>query len=446
VKILQALGWYYPENLGGTEIYVSALSKLLAGMGHDLCIAAPLPGIESPRTYTHDGLTVYRYPIPSNPTRDEGRGRRPTRGAEFFRQWLADLEPEVAHFHSIVTGLGLSEMRAAKATGARLIFTSHASSLGYICQRGTLMRLGAFPCDGLTEVVKCSECELQHRGMPLSLGRVIAREPVSLSRYLSRLDNPIGTALGMPDLIARNCSSQSDLFATVDRFVVLTHSAADIVTRNGAPPEKLFVNPLGVSDSSEITKPGPETRPTESPVRLGYLGRFDPVKGVIELAEALRRLPPSLGFSFEFRGPVLTASDRETLGRVRTISGGDTRVTFAQAVPAPEVASVLRSYDALVCPSVCAEGGPTVALEAHSVGTPVVGTRIGGLAELVEDGTNGRLVRPGDVGALAEMLVTIIESPGETIDRWRTLLPAVRTMSDVADDYANLYDGPLVTR
>jgi glycosyltransferase involved in cell wall biosynthesis len=443
VKILQVAGWYYPENLGGTEIYVSTLSRLLAEIGHQVIVAAPLAGLTTPRSYEHDGTPVYRYPVPSNPIRDEAQGRVPARGSEHFREWVAELKPDVAHFHSIVTGLGLSEMRAAKSSGAQLIFTSHASSLGFICQRGTLMRLGKFPCDGLTEIIKCSVCELQHRGMPRAVGEVVAREPVTVSRILGAPENSFATALGMPDLIDRNRTYQRELVNLVDSFVVLTRSAERIVLKNGAPSAKLFVNPLGVSEHSHDSKPA--SRPTTIPVRMGYLGRFDIVKGVIELAEALRALPSQSQFNFEFRGPISGDGERAMYERVKTICAGDRRIVFAPPVSSAEVPKILAGYDVLVCPSICAEGGPTVAIEAHAVGTPVVGTRIGGLAELVEDGVNGRLVPPGDVNALTSMLQGIIDSPS-AIDRWRENVPAARTMADVADDYLTLYGERLVSR
>ena len=446
MRIVQVLGWYYPENLGGTEVYVATLSRLLVEGGHEVIVAAPLAGIGSPRTYAHDGVNVYRYPIPSDPTRNEAQGRVSARGSEFFRAWVREIKPDVVHFHSIVTGLGLREMRAAKETGALLIFTSHASSLGYICQRGTLMRWGTIPCDGLTEIVKCSACELQHRGMPRALALLLAEEPVSVSHALGGVGTPIGTALGMPDLIAHNQAMQRELVALVDRFVVLTQAAASIVTRNGIPAGKLFVSPLGISEMPAAQKPSSQVEPTTTPVKLGYHGRFDAVKGVVELAEALRSIPASVDFSFEFRGPALTDADRAVADRVKQISAGDSRISFAPAVDPSQVNAVLAGYDVLVCPSVCAEGGPTVAIEAHAAGTPVVGTRIGGLAELVDDGVNGWLVPPGDVPALADMLARISQSPAETIDRWRGNLPAARTMSDVAEDYAGLYAGQLAAR
>jgi glycosyltransferase involved in cell wall biosynthesis len=446
VRIVQVLGWYYPENLGGTEVYVATLSRLLIESGHDVVVAAPLAGANAPRTYVHDGVSVYRYPIPSEPTRDEAQGRVSARGSELFRAWIREIKPDVVHFHSIVTGLGVLEMRAAKEAGAQVIFTSHASSLGYICQRGTLMRWGTVPCDGLTEIVKCSACELQHRGMPRALALLLAEEPVSVSHALGSVGTSIGTALGMPDLIAHNQAMQRELVALVDRFVVLTQAAASIVSRNGIPAGKLFVSPLGISEIPTAPKPSAQLEPTTTPVKLGYLGRFDTVKGVVELAEALRSIPASVDFSFEFRGPALTAADRAVADRVKHICADDSRIRFSPAVQASEVTGVLAGYDVLVCPSVCAEGGPTVAIEAHAAGTPVVGTRIGGLAELVDEGVNGSLVPPGDVAALANMLTTICRSPAETIDRWRGNLPAARTMSDVAEDYAGLYAGQLAVR
>jgi glycosyltransferase involved in cell wall biosynthesis len=100
---------------------------------------------------------------------------------------------------------------------------------------------------------------------------------------------------------------------------------------------------------------------------------------------------------------------------------------------------VLAGIDVLCCPSLVAEGGPTVAIEAHAVGTPVVGTRIGGLAELVTDGVNGRLVAPGDWRALSAVVRDMVADPAGTIDQWRRSLPAPRTFDDVTREYLSLY-------
>src|SRR6185312_2162903 len=88
LKIVQAAGWYYPDSVGGTEVYVSALTRQLRASGHDVVIAAPEPGLAAPRTYEHGGCQVFRYPIPASPSRDEAQGDVTVRGAECFHRWL----------------------------------------------------------------------------------------------------------------------------------------------------------------------------------------------------------------------------------------------------------------------------------------------------------------------------------------------------------------------
>ena len=93
----------------------------------------------------------------------------------------------------------------------------------------------------------------------------------------------------------------------------------------------------------------------------------------------------------------------------------------------------------LLSPSLCFENGPTIALEAMAVGTPIIATRVGNQAELITDGVNGRLVEAGNVSELSAAILEAATSPGMTIDVWRRALPPVRTMDDIARDYLAMY-------
>lgn len=437
MKIAHCLPWYFPESLGGTEIYVHALAVRLRAAGNTVLIAAPDSGAPGERQYEHDGFPVFRYGIPSAPTRDEVQGRQPVRGAEQIRSWFADQRFDIVHFHTFSTGLGVAEMEAAKATGARVVATTHSSSLGYLCQRGTMMRWGSQLCDGIAERRKCAACALQARGLPRPLAGIAAAIPLH-AKLAAVLPGPAGTLAGMSDLIAHNLVLQRKMFDLVDQFVVLTRWAKDVLLANGAPESKVSVNPLGYSQRV-ARKPGPAEKPTVKPVKVGYLGRFEDVKGVVDLARAASRLRPDCPVRIEFRGPVRSESDRAILGHVQQLLGSDPRFTTAPAVASEEAPRLLADYDVLCCPAICAEGGPTVAIESHAVGTPVIGTRIGGLAELINDDINGRLVAPGDWRALSALLEEIANDPAGTVDRWRTALPAARTMDDVAADTIALY-------
>ena len=83
---------------------------------------------------------------------------------------------------------------------------------------------------------------------------------------------------------------------------------------------------------------------------------------------------------------------------------------------------------------------PTVALEAHAVGTPVIGSRIGGLAEIVEDGENGLLTKPGDPRGLARAIERILSDDGASLQFFRSNLSIPRTMDDIVEDYLRIYD------
>jgi glycosyltransferase involved in cell wall biosynthesis len=439
MKIVQAVGWYYPESLGGSEVYVAGLSQRLRAAGWDVTIAVPDPTGGGERTYDHEGVSVYRYPVPGAPTRPESQGRVVARGAARLHAWLARQRPDVVHVHTFVTGLGLAELKAARAAGARVFVTDHCGSLGWTCQRGTMMRWGEQLCDGVCRAAKCAACALHDRGVPKPLAIAVASVPPGLGRAARALPGRVGTALGMSELIVHNQAMQREMLDIAERFVVLTRWAFDAMAANGAPREKLVLNRLGMSHSKIAAKPGPDERPTRAPLLVGCMGRLDTIKGVHDLARAVTSLPRDVSLRVEFRGPMQNDAARECVRVLRALSAGDPRLEFAPAVAPSEALDALAAYDILCCPSLFLEGGPTVAIEAQAVGTPVIGSRIGGLAEIVRDGIDGRLVPPGDWRALAGVLTEIARDPGGTVDRWRLALPKARTMDEIAADYEALY-------
>ena len=440
MKIVHVCGWYFPDSLGGTETYVAAVAERLRAEGHHVIVAAPDPGGHGDRSYMHDGLSVYRFPIPASPTRDEAQHAVVARGVEGFHRWIAAQRPDVVHFHTFVTGVGPHEIRAARAAGARVIVTTHSGALGFTCQRGTLLRFGRELCDGRVTPAKCAACELQHRGLPRPLADIAALVPPRLSRTAAMIPGKVGTLLGLPDLISRNQAMQRQVLADVDAFVVLTDVARAVVTSNDGNGARVMLNRLGVRTNTEhLASLRAKPRVRHPHVKVAYLGRLDRIKGVHDLARAVRALPPKTPVQVEFRGPVTNLHDLAVANELKAIVGPDAWVRFAPPVEPREIFEYLHGVDLLCCPSRTLEGGPTVALEAMGVGTPVVATRMGAMAEMITDGHNGRLYPPGDWRALASILRAVAESPGTTIDLWRRHLPDVRTMDEVTRDYLALY-------
>jgi glycosyltransferase involved in cell wall biosynthesis len=82
---------------------------------------------------------------------------------------------------------------------------------------------------------------------------------------------------------------------------------------------------------------------------------------------------------------------------------------------ANEIFSLLHSAQFLIAPSTCYESCPLVVAEAFSSGVPVIGSRHGGLAEMVTDGVNGLLFNPGDSDDLAEKIIWAQDHPKEML-------------------------------
>ncbi len=439
MKIVHLLGWYFPDSVGGTEVYVEGLCRRLRAAGHEVLVAAPDAHHAAPEHYEHDQVPVFRYAIAGTPTRDESNQRVAVRGAERLSRWLAQQRPDILHVHSFTTGVGLPEIREARRLGIRVIVTCHLPSLGYMCRTGELMQWGRTACDGIAIPDKCASCSLTRLGMPQPLAEMAGAIPPSLSAGLGRLPGRLGTTLGMVASIRDYQARQVELFELVEWFVVLNDTARRMLIANDSPAEKIVLNRLGISRANPAQKPGPDRAPTAAPVRFLYLGRLFPMKGVVALVRAAVAIARDAPFRLDIRGPQIDATSQALAAELRALAAGDPRVTIGAGVAGDHVPALLTACDVLLCPSLSFENGPTVALEAMAVGTPVIASRVGNLTELIDDGVNGELVTPGDVARWTAALSRVAADPAATIDRWRRALPPVRTMDEIARDYMALY-------
>jgi glycosyltransferase involved in cell wall biosynthesis len=148
-----------------------------------------------------------------------------------------------------------------------------------------------------------------------------------------------------------------------------------------------------------------QTPPAPLPERpqalfVGVLERYKNVDG---LAEAWRRAAPRLP---EAR---LRLVGSGTLTRIveRLVADLPGQTSWTPALSPPEVAAALDQSTCLVLPS-RSEGMGRVVIEAFCRGRGVVGSRVGGIPDLVEDGVSGVVVDPADVGAIEDALVNVL--------------------------------------
>ena len=184
--------------------------------------------------------------------------------------------------------------------------------------------------------------------------------------------------------------------------VVANSSAArDQLVREGVPADRLRLVPNGLDPVRFAPAP-----PRRDIRRIVMVANLRPEKGHDTLLAAAPRILeryPDASFTFVGEGP--QRGKLEML--VRALGIGE-RVRFLGE--SRDVAPILARHDLYVLPS-RSEAFPNALIEAMATALPVVATDVGGIPEVVRPGINGRLVRPDDVGALADAVLALMDDP-----------------------------------
>jgi glycosyltransferase involved in cell wall biosynthesis len=138
--------------------------------------------------------------------------------------------------------------------------------------------------------------------------------------------------------------------------------------------------------------------------RFLYLGQLEPYKGVRELLSAWKT------FSAEHKDVELIIAGKGSLEndieqQVKQLS----RVEFIGWVEHGKLGELFSKVSATIVPSLAYENSPTIIGESFSYGVPVIASRIGGIPELLNDGVNGLLFKPGDIKELVQAMHEIMK-------------------------------------
>lgn len=195
--------------------------------------------------------------------------------------------------------------------------------------------------------------------------------------------------------------------------------AADLQRIFGVSEESITVVPPG-ADLAVFHPPqgaDPRLEPLEGrPLRLTFAGRLQPHKGpqtAVAAVARLRGVAPEVSAQLTVAGRQSGADEIDIVGLARQAEISDV-VVLTEPLPHPELAELFRSSDAVLVPSFSESFG-LVALEAMACGTPVLAHRVGGLAELVQNGDTGALIDSLDPDRWAEHIARLSADR----DHWR---------------------------
>ncbi len=212
--------------------------------------------------------------------------------------------------------------------------------------------------------------------------------------------------------------------------------AAAIMRRHGYAGLLTILPQFGVDP--DLYAPTQRDRDTTTMV-VGYIGRLVPEKGVLDLVEAVARLPETVRLRLIGDGALRTVIEAQ----VAALGIGE-RVELHPAVPSTRVPEELRRLDALVLPShttrTWKEQFGRILVEAMSCAVPVVGASSAAIPDVIGDA--GIIYPEGDIAALAAALRRLAEDPALRDNlgrRGRDRVLAQFTQAAIAQQYHHVY-------
>ncbi len=418
-------------------MYVSSLARHLTALGTKCVIAAPASST-SEEIYQHNGLTVHRFPIAADSRQllNELYGEGDPVAAGNFGKILDEERPDVVHLHAFTRGVSLRAARQAIKRGIKIVFTYHTPTVS--CQRGTLLRYGREVCDGLLDRSVCTRCKLESLGVNGMGGKFLSALPRGIGRALGamHLEGGAWTALQMTHLTQLRHDAFRNLIGEADAVIALCQWVKDLLISNGVEQRKITVSRHGLPHELSLS-PVNNLATANGPIRIAFLGRLDPTKGPDILIRAVRS-NPDLDVTLDLYGIVQGSADESYLAELKRLAANDSRISFLPALPGEKVVSALRDYQLLAVPSRWLETGPLVVLEAFAAGVPVIGSNLGGIAELVNGGVNGVLVDDDSPECWSREIVRLANDR-TLLHELRNGVREPRSMKDVATEMENLY-------
>ncbi len=222
--------------------------------------------------------------------------------------------------------------------------------------------------------------------------------------------------------VIRNIACRCDHITVNSRYTreVLMSCSKDLI-----PP---MIIPMGVDNTMTETLCWDIARQKEEKHLILYVGRLIKWKGVHILIQAMKLVTTHIPDA-----SLVIVGYGGCMGRLQDMVNElhlSSMIIFTGRVSNKELSTWYQKASVFVLPSISVEGQTeglgVVLLEAMAAGVPVIGSNIGGIPDIIEDGINGLLVPPEDPKALAEAIIRILSNPDLMEEFQKTGLDIVR--------------------
>lgn len=423
--IVIAAPHFPPRYVAGAELRAYRLARWLVETGRTptvVCIEGATEATPDGRVgYVrdlYDGIPVHRLTADlSLPPYPLSWGYDHSLLYHYFRQFLADTRPDLVH---LISGylMGLAPLRAARELGIPAVVT--LTDFWFLCPKIDLLRGDGCLCWG-PEPAECTRCWLNR----WRVFRWLESGLPSLSRHAAGW---LRRGWLVPPSLRARVQSFSErqqalrqALNQVQAILCITQFLADVHIANGISPDLFHVIPYNQGNQTSSAR---MIRPSQraGPIHFAYLGQVSPHKGVEVLVRAFLALETDQRAKLTIHGPVKPPEFEKKLAR---LAKRGREIAFAGRYEYAQLGDILADVDIVIVPSLWHENAPRTVIEAFQHGVPVIGSDVGGISALVQDGVNGLLFARGDPSSLALGISKIVNNPG-LLDQFRSNIPELQ--------------------
>jgi len=372
VRVVQVVHQYPPSHVGGTELYTQAVSRALAGRGHEVTVFCreSRPGVGAERA-TEDGVRVVRMWAGT-----PGASRRflatfgDRTATQFLEQSLDRTQPNIVHIQHLM-GLPLDLITCLRERDIPFVITLH--DYWWRCANAQLITnySGAL-CDGPRAYLNCACCALAR-------ARERPGRPQASGCRLWPVAPALAPVLAWRGHVLRRTLQQARRLIAPSRFVEQWYRS------QGVGQSSIECIPHGV----DVPRGLPDRREVSTPLLLAYVGGLSWQKGVHVVVDAVTGLKVHLSVAGD------ESVDPEYVATLKERAAANVR--FLGRLDRQQVWELLSRSRAVLIPSLWHETFSLIAHESFAAGVPVIASRVGALADAVCDGEDGLLVMPGGV-------------------------------------------------
>ena len=415
LKILLVSEYFFPKSTGGTELYVYNLAHALIKLGNQVTI---LTCADDGTDYVFNELSVITIPFNKNQDTKVIKEIIPADNLNNFTDQIIAYHADIIHFHTLTTSINFFHIQKAKNLGYPVALTSHIP--GHLCLRGDLVHLNKEVCDGVIEGQKCLSCNHLNKGIAQPFNQLSA----ALVKYIDYVIPFIDPAKNKKRVLLK-------LNSILDAIVVVSEWQRGMFIANGFSAAKLHTCRQAIAEANFHAK-----KKKNKIFTIGFTGRISKGKGLHILLDALKNIDQQ-SFCLKITA-IPVRNEMPYFLAMKNIATSFKNNVWIENLPNEEIGAFMSTLDVLCVPSVWLETGPFVAYESIANGTPVLGSNIGGIKELVKDNENGWLFEFNNTASLLKKVTHLIKlfSENEILPIKNT---ALRTSVDMAKETLATY-------